>query len=244
MKKLLLVILAALFLTGCQQPTIDYNNFSDIDPSRPEVELEEETVEDEQQEEIIEEEFEVENDLEQEVEDEYKIIIDTYRVYFEEYKVDLISRKETFKNIEDSNDFRFHFENRKDERNGTIIAKLDYALTDCTSMEKYNFKYGHEKTRKGYYRFDAAAAYAEYKEAVKKDLAEVDALWNEINSLIEEIDNILSTLETLTVEELIEKNNEVLARVSNLSEIDFQTLSDEYDMLRINTEINQKYFWV
>lgn len=39
MKKLLLGLLLGLFLTGCQQPTIDYNSFSDNDPSRPEVEL-------------------------------------------------------------------------------------------------------------------------------------------------------------------------------------------------------------
>lgn len=63
MKKIIYGLLAALFLIGCQQPTIDYNNFSDIDPSRPEVELEEETIEDEQQEEIVEEEIVIEEDL-------------------------------------------------------------------------------------------------------------------------------------------------------------------------------------
>lgn len=44
MKKLLLGLLLALSLIGCQQPTIDYNSFSDNDPSRPEVELIEEAI--------------------------------------------------------------------------------------------------------------------------------------------------------------------------------------------------------
>lgn len=236
MKKIIYGLLLALFLTGCQQPTIDYNNFSDIDPSRPEVEVEQETIQDEQQE-AVEEEIIIEEDL-TETEDEHQIIADTYRAYFEEYKADLKSRKESFEVEEDN----FWYFEREDERDGTVIELLDWDLLNCVDMEKYNFKYGHEKTRKGYYRFDVAAAYAEYKEIIKKDLAEVEALWNEINSLIAEVDNTLTEIELLTVEELIEKNNEVLTRISNLAEIDFQVLLDKYDATRVNKEIAQKYF--
>lgn len=238
MKKIIYGLLAALFLIGCQQPTIDYNNFSDIDPSRPEVELVEETVQDEQQEEVFEEEIVIEEDLTETEEDEHQIIVDTYRAYFEEYKADLKSRKESFEVEEDN----FWYFEREDERDGTVIELLDWDLLNCIDMEKYHFKYGAEKTRKGYSNFTVAAAYAEYKEVIKKDLVEVEALWNEIKSLIAEVDNTLTEIELLTVEELIEKNNGVLTRISNLAEIDFQVLLDKYDATRVNKEIAQKYF--
>ena len=102
MKKIIFGLLLGLFLTGCQQPTIDYNNFSDIDPSRPEVEVEQETAEDEQQEEIIEEEI-IEEEIIEDKQVEETPTVDNVEEEVKEPEIDYSDR--TIQGVEDDSEY-------------------------------------------------------------------------------------------------------------------------------------------
>lgn len=233
MRKLLLGLFIALSLIGCQQPTID--------PSRPEVELEEETIEDEQQEEIVEESTEESTDEDRE---EQLLKINVLKESLNQCKAKLLKDKEQFKvNYDKAGDyFKFVFvsnpdaigirEKYADERNGTIIAEFTCDLSDMEYTQKQHIEKGETVI---------ANDFNPYIEQIKKDIEDLETRFNEIQYLLKEIEGFEDEFTTavwdysvgeyreeIDLADIPERVAVVEYRANNLDASDIQDLSGKY----------------
>lgn len=228
MKKIILGLTLVLVLTSCQQPTIDYNNFSDSDPSSPKVELEQE--------------------------DEHKALIEEYRDIFNEYKADLESKKETFEALYcwDCNAARiekseckyfdifskphwYHKNKDGDDHNNIApaIEYLEFLNNDLSYSHLLNY-YEVEQpdlyhTRWNFSSAEMADAIRPFVESIKKDLEEVKAQFAEISSLLTEVNEVLNELDSMYIERIVANKIELEDKIENLQILDVHSLVVMYN---------------
>lgn len=215
MKKIILGLTLALVLTGCQQQ---------LPYTLEEETLIEETTQD-GQEEIVEEEVEIEESTDEDREEQL-LKISNLKDRLNQCQTKLLNNKKQF-----NYNSGWYFE-KDDERKETVIEELNLHLSVYMDSEKQIRADGD---------FVLADAYLPYIENLKKEIKEVEAQWNEINSLLKEINDFEDEFtaavwdysvgeyrEEIDLTDIPERVAVVEYRTENLEVIDVQSLTKKY----------------
>ena len=212
MKKIILGLTLALVLTGCQQQlpyTLEEETLIEETTQDGQEEIVEEEVEQPVEQETIQDEQE---ETLEEVNEEYQAKIEEYKDAFKQLKIELENKRSIFE-VEVETDAGT-FDN--------IFECLNWYIYDNWGWQaEYSNTYVFYEGKITY----AGDLFKKHMEIGKKDLAEVEAQYSEINSLIQKASTIVdnnTNLEIIAAEKIELEN-----KVSTMVVVDIQALVEK-----------------